>query len=111
MHITNNANVYVRINDDRNKLLEEWDYNEEGSCYDYEDEFFKDGTYEIIENSKDRLVIQYSNEGYSETLTLNVEGENLKVVVNYSDENGYGEDIYYFDKSSININNLEMCEL
>ena len=105
--LSDDETLYVRLNSDLNKLIEEWEFDESHNCYKYDDSF-EDWPYEIIENSKDKFVIKYSNEGNSKTLTLTVQGEVLKAVVNHSGEEN-GIDTYYFDRTSINVDDLEIC--
>lgn len=103
--------IYIRINDDLNTFIEEWEYRDSDDCYEYEDHFFEEGTYEIIENSENKLIIEYNYEGETETLTLTVQGDVLKVVVDYSFEGETGQEIIFLTKSSVNVDDLVVCTL
>ena len=101
--------VYIRINDDLIKFIEEWEYYESNDCYEYEDHFFEEGTFEVIENSENKLIVEYNYEGDTETLTLTVQGDTLKVVVDYSFDGETGQEILFLTKSSINVDDLVIC--
>jgi hypothetical protein len=108
--ITNDENIYIRLNDDLNKLIEEWEYYETDDCYEYQDKFFGNGTYEIIKNSSEKLVIQYSAYNiFSETLTFSIEEEFLKVFVQYSSGVNPEPDTYYFERTSENVDHFKKC--
>lgn len=52
-----NLKVYIRLNNNKDHLIEQWSYNEKIDCYDYNPNIFSPGDFEIKENSSDQLII------------------------------------------------------
>lgn len=92
---------YLRINDNVNKYLESWWFYED--CYVY-DNNFEINFIDIYDNK----LIYIIDEGtsYQETLTFTVKDGVLKLIV----ESDSGNEILYFDKTSVDINTLEICK-
>ena len=101
--------IYIRINDDLINFIEEWEYHESNDCYEYEDDFFDEGTFEVVENSENKLIIEYNYEGDTETLTLTPQGAALKVIVDYSFDGETWQEIIFLTKSPINVDDLVIC--
>ncbi len=99
---TDEFTIYIRLNNNTNKLVEQWVLF--GECYFYNYDFESDNL-EIIENSDNSLIFKYTDEGETETVTVTVQGEILKVVIQEGDE----EEIIYFDKTSVNVDDFEIC--
>ncbi len=95
------GDIYIRFIDDTSILLEEWYLN--GDCYEYDTMDYE--FIEFVENSTDTLIIKITDDGESETLTFTVQGEILKVVISYDGE----DDTVYFEKSTINVDEFEIC--
>ncbi len=93
---------YVRLNDNPNKFIESWILIDD--CYFYSVDFESEGV-ELVENSKDKLIIKYTDEGEIITVTLTPQGETIRVVV----KEGNDEDLYLFVKTSVNVDDLEIC--
>lgn len=92
---------YIKLNDNSNKLVETWVLF--GDCYFYSYDLESDGV-EIIENSKSKLVIRYSDDGDITTVTITIQGDILKVTIQ---EEGETETIL-FDKTTINVDDFEI---
>jgi len=99
---TDEFTFYVRLNDNLNKLIESWILFDD--CYFYDVDFESEDV-ELVENSKDKLIVKYIDDEGSTTLTFTMQGETLKAVVKEGNE----EDIIYFDKTSVNVDDLEIC--
>ncbi len=99
---TDEFTIYIRLNDNINKLVETWFLF--GDCYFYDYDFESEGV-EIVENSENKLIIKYTDDGDIETVTVTIQGETLKVVIKEGNE----EEIIYFDKTSVNVDDLEIC--
>lgn len=95
---------YVRLNDNPNKLIESWILIDD--CYFYSVDFESESV-ELVENSKDKLIIKYTDDGEIITVTLTTQGETIRVVV----KDGNEEDIMIFDKTSVNVDDLEICPI
>jgi len=99
--VFNGEDIYIRIVDNTSIILEEWYFD--GDCYEYDT--FNYGSLEIIENSKNKLVIQITDDGEIETLSFTVEGDVLTVVV--TDDDGF-ETISLL-KTTVNVDEFEIC--
>ena len=94
--------IYIRLNNNTNKLIESWFLF--GDCYFYDYDFESQGV-EIVENSKDKLIIKYTDDGDTITVTVTMQGEILRVVIKEGNE----EEILLFDKTSVNVDDFEIC--
>ena len=101
---TDELTFYIRLNDNTNKLIESWILFDD--CYFYDVDFESEGV-ELVENSKDKLIIKFTDDGDITTVTITMQGETLRAVVKEGNE----EDIIYFDKSSVNVDDLEICPI
>ncbi len=101
---TDEFTFYIRLNDNTNKLIESWILFDD--CYFYDVDFESEGV-ELVENSKDKLIIKFTDDGDITTVTITMQGETLRAVVKEGNE----EDIIYFDKSSVNVDDLEICPI
>ncbi len=93
---------YLRLNNNTSKLIEIWLKFED--CYFYSSDFESESV-KIVENSKDKLVIQYTDDGEIITLTITIQGDVLKLIVQEEAES----DTVLFDKTTINVDAFEIC--
>ena len=101
--------VYIRINDDQDRLIEQWRYVSETDCYEYNSNIFIPGDYQIMENTEDQLVVSCDAIlGDCNKLTFHLEGNTLQVDVKLSE---WEEETVYFLKSTQNLNELDTCEV
>ena len=96
--------VYIRINNNTNKFIEQWFFEFEDECYYYEFDSVSENT-EIIKNSNDNLVFKYTENGDTETVTVTREGETLKAVI----QEGGEDEILFLNETSVNVDGLEIC--
>ncbi len=101
---TDEFTFYIRLNDNTNKLIESWILFDD--CYFYDADFESESV-ELIENSKDKLIIKYTDDGDITTVTITMQVETLRAVVKEGNE----EDIIYFDKTSVNVDAFEICPI
>ena len=101
---TDEFTIYIRINNNTNKFIEQWFYVFEAECFYYDFDSVSENT-EIIENLKDKIIFEYTDEGVTETVTVTMQDETLKVVIKEGNE----EEILYFDKTSVNVDDFEIC--
>lgn len=101
---TGEYTVYIRINNNTNKFVEQWFFVFEAECYYYDFDYVSENT-EIIENLKDKIIFKYTDEGVTETVTVTVQGDVLKVIVQYDGET----ETILFDKTSVNVDAFEIC--
>jgi len=93
---------YYRLNNTIDKFMEYWYTDENIDCHQYSYTIFK-----IIENSGDKLVVSTTLEdNESLTQTLTIQGEILKIVF---EKKGSENDIFYFNKTSMNFDELKIC--
>ena len=101
--------VYIRINNEQDHLIEQWRYDDELKCYEYNSNIFIPGDYQIIENTEDQLVVSCDAIlGNCNKLTFHLEGNTLQVDVELSE---WEEETVYFLKSKQNLNDLSTCEV
>ncbi|WKK66485.1 hypothetical protein [Lutimonas zeaxanthinifaciens] len=101
--------VYIRINNEQDHLIEQWRYDSELECYEYNSNIFNPGDYQIMENTEDQLVVSCDAIlGNCNKLTFHLEGNTLQVDVKLSD---WEEETVYFLKSTQNLNDLSICEV
>ncbi|MFD1314008.1 hypothetical protein [Namhaeicola litoreus] len=104
--------IYLKFNDTNTDFIELWAAIAEMECYIYgssED----DNTLQIIENSKTKLVIKAteSSEYYS-LMIITYVGDKLNIKDEYY-VNGVLDDtdVLVFNKTSVNLDNLNLCDL
>lgn len=101
--------VYIRINNDQAHLIEQWRYDIEKDCYEYNPNIFNPGDYQIMENTEDQLIVSCDAIlGDCDKLTFHLEGNTLQVDVKLSE---FEEETVYFLKSKQNLNDLGTCEV
>ena len=49
--------VFIRLNNDKEHLIEQWSFDKNSECYVYNPNIFSPGDFEIRENSIDQLVV------------------------------------------------------
>jgi len=99
--------VYIRFNNNKTNLIEQWSYNKEFDCYEYNPNIFIPGDIEINENSIDKLIIKgdYILSDY-EYMTFSVQDNTLTVDIQLSE---WEEDTVYFNKSLVKVDDLAKC--
>jgi hypothetical protein len=99
--------VYIRLNINEIKLLEQWSYNSEFDCYDYNSNIFIPGDFNIKENSMEKLVVECDAIiGPFECMTFSIQDDALRVDIIISE---WEEETVYFNKSLVTVDNLEIC--
>lgn len=99
--------IYIRLNNYKSKLVEEWDYNSEFDCYGYCCNIFDAGNFEFEENSMEKLVVIYDEGvGPFESMTFTIQGHTLKVVITFFE---WENETVYFNKASVSVDDLEIC--
>ncbi len=96
---TKDFTMYLRL-DNTKKFVEQWVFY--GECYAYK---FESENLEIVENSEYNLIIKYTDEEVTETYKISVQGGVLMVIFQVNGE----EDIMYFEKTTINVDDFEIC--
>ncbi len=101
--------VYIRFNNNKTNLIEQWSYNKEFDCYEYNANIFIPGDFEIKENTIDKLIIEgeFILSDY-EYMTFSIQDEKLTVDIKLSE---WQEETVYFNKSFVKVNDLEKCVL
>lgn len=56
--LNDDLTVYIRFNNNEINLIEQWSYDKEFDCYEYDPNIFTPGDSEIKENSIDKLMIE-----------------------------------------------------
>ena len=104
--------LYVQINNNELNPFEIWISFLENSCFIHES-INDDGTPEILENSKNEIVIKVIDNSHEYSIfTLTVNGDTLTVLSEYyEDEVLVEEEIFIFLKTSDSLSDLEICEL
>ena len=100
---------YIRLINNENNFIEAWEYWAIEDCYEH-DNTVLEGSIEIVENSTDIFIVKAMIEGYTETVTLTMQGETLKVVIQWVEDGDSGEDIIYLDKTSVDVEALKICD-
>ena len=93
--------LYIRIIDNTSVIFEQWFLGHD--CYYYYTLGDNDSV-EIIENSKDKLVLRLT---YDETVTVTVEGDIMKFIVTEVD----GFHTIFFTKTLMNVDDLQICSI
>jgi len=102
-----NLIVYIRLNINESILLEQWSYNKESDCYDYNSNIFSPGDFEIKENSIDKLSIQGDMIlSDFELMTFSRQDNILTVDIVLCE---WEEETVYFDQSSAKVDKLTKC--
>lgn len=101
--------VYIRFNNNETHLIEQWSYNKEIDCYEYNANIFSPGDFKIEENSIDKLIIQgdiiLSD---FENMTFTTQGNTLIVNIKFCE---WQEEIVYFTRSLVKVDELSKCKL
>ena len=99
--------VYIRFNNNEINLIEQWSYNRELDCYDYNANIFVPGDFEIKENSINKLIIEgdYILSDY-EYMTFSVQDNTLTVDIQLCE---WEEETVYFNKSVVKLDDLIKC--
>lgn len=99
--------VYIRLNDNLEHLIEQWRYLEEQDCFEYNPNIFYPGTAKIVVNHASELTVEGDPvlSDY-EQMTLIREGNNLKVILTI---NEWQQETVYFSQSTRQIEILETC--
>ena len=104
---------YFRLISDNSKVLEGWyKISNEADCYYYLEGINVDrGAMTLEENSENKLIIKIVYTDETETYTCTVQGDTFKIVMVY-DEVGWPAETFtlYFDKTSVNVDELVLCE-
>lgn len=99
--------VYIRLNRNKSNLLEQWSYNKELDCYDYNSNIFSPGDFEIKENSIDKLIIQGDMIlSDFELMTFSRQDNILTVAIVLCE---WQEETVSFNQSSVKVDNLTKC--
>lgn len=101
--------IYLQVNNSESNPFQSW-ATFDGSCYFFS-ESNEDGQVEIIENSKNKLIVKVSDtESDYDILTITIIGDILTIKDEYY-ENGVLEDTTAIplSKTSDNLDNLEIC--
>ena len=100
--------VYIRLNNNEIKLLEQWSYNSVFDCYEYNSNIFIPGDFKIKENSMEKLVVECDAViGPFECMTFSIQDDSLRVDIIISE---WEEETVYFNKSSVTVDNLVICD-
>ena len=99
--------VYIRFNNNKTNLIEQWSYNKEIDCYEYNPNIFIPGDIEIMENSIDKLIIKgdYILSDY-EYMTFSVQDNTLTIDIKLCE---WQEETVYFNKSLVKVDDLTKC--
>lgn len=99
--------VYIRLNDDVEQLIEQWSYQEDLDCYEYNPNIFSPGNLRIVENLTNEMTIEGDPvlNDY-EHMTLSRQGNTLKVIITITE---WQEETVYFTEATLQLNNLEKC--
>ena len=101
--------VYIRLNIEKDHLIEQWRYLKTVDCYEYNSNIFIPGDYQILENSEDQLVVSCDPFlGDCLRLTFHMNDADLQVDVKISE---WEEETVYFIRSNKNVDNLKICEV
>ena len=101
--------VYIRLNNCELNLLEQWSYNSELDCHEYNSNIFIPGDFKIKENSMNKLVVECDAIiGPFECMTFSIQDEALRVDIIISE---WEEETVYFNKSSVTVDNLGICAI
>ena len=111
VHKIGNTSYYKIINNNLNNLWEFY-HNEMDGCYRYSSQFEDGETYEIIENLENKLVYiyRYNSTDYI-TVTLTVLNDRLsQTILEVEDGVTESDDPWFYDKTSVNIGELDLCD-
>ena len=100
--------VYIRINNNETNLIEQWYYNEESSCFDYNPNIFVPGDCHIKENSYECFMIagDIILSDY-ESMTFTNQGTLLRVDIILSE---WTSETVFFSKSTTSVDELKNCK-
>ena len=99
--------VYIRLNNSFDQLIEQWRYDPELNCYNYNPNIFIPGNYAVLENSTHQLTIEGDAilSDY-ECMIFSREDNSLKVLIRISE---WQEETVYFTLSTLQVDDLERC--
>lgn len=100
--------VFIRLNNNPEKLIEQWEYHEEQGCYEYNSNIFSPGTLKILENNSSELRIEGDPvlSDY-ECMTFTRQGDSLKVTIRV---NEWQKEFVYFTLATMQVDELTLCE-
>lgn len=103
--------IYLRFNDSNTNFLELWAAIAEDECYIYGNSS-DDDTLTIIENSKSKLVIKATESSdYYSIMTVTIINDKLNLKQDYYVEGSLDDtDVLVFNKTSTNLNDLDICD-
>jgi hypothetical protein len=107
---TTGSILYAKINNDETNPFEFWLSIADVGCFIH-DSVADDGTVEILENTKNKLVIKVveSAQAYS-TITLTVVGDILTAISEeFEDDISIDKNIFILNKTLDDLNGLEIC--
>jgi len=101
--------IYLKVNNSESNPFQSW-ATFDGSCYIFS-ESNEDGGVEIIENSKNRLILKVSDtETDYDILTITVSGDILTIKDEYFENSVLEETtVIPLSKTSDNLDDLEIC--
>ena len=102
--------ILLRFNNNTFNTIPYWIKEGDDDCYWYngfEDSDF--GPWNNMENLEDRLIIKYLSNDFSETFTFTIQGERIKFVDYWIEEGVSNEEIYFLDKTTLDLDNLNIC--
>jgi len=105
--LNDDITVYIRFNNNEINLIEQWSYNKEFDCYDYNANIFTPGDIQIKENSINKLIIQgdYILSDY-EYMTFSVQDNTLTVDIQLCE---WEEETVNFNKPVVKVDDLIKC--
>ena len=105
--LNDDITVYIRFNNNDINLIEQWSYNKEADCYEYDPNIFIPGDFEIKENSIDKLIIEgdFILSDY-EYMTFSIKDNTLTVDIQLCE---WQEETVFFNKSFVKVNDLAKC--
>lgn len=103
--------IYLRFNDSNTDYLELWAALADDECYIYGNSS-DDNSLTIVENSKSKLVIKATESSdYYSIITITIVGEKLNFKQDYYVEGNLDDtDVLIFNKTSANLNDLDICD-
>lgn len=99
--------VFIRINNDMQKLIEQWRFDQEMNCFIYNSNILNPGNYQIKENTRDTLIIDCDMIlGDCDFMTFFCQENILMVEIKISE---WENETIYFGPSSMSVDNLDTC--
>ena len=101
--------VYIRMNIEKEHLIEQWRYLNDKDCFEYNSNIFIPGDYQILENSEDQLVVSCDPFlGDCLSLTFHMSDNDLQVDIKISE---WEEETVYFIQSKQILGDLKICDV